>query len=58
MGHPFIEQIFLLLQQNPVKDGNEDARDAQWQYTQQTYGLARPTRDGIISYLPGSYDPH
>ena len=48
MYGPFTEQIFGLLQQNPVDERNKDATAAQWQYTLQTYGLARPSRDGTV----------
>ena len=48
----YIEHILRMLQQNPGEERSEGAIAAQWQFTMQTYGLARPSRDGVIRIDP------
>ena len=44
----FLESILQMAQLHLDHEGQQRALDAQWQFTFQTYGLHRPSRDGVI----------
>ena len=44
----FLDSIFQIAQLNQDQEGAQRALDAQWQFAFQTYGLHRPSRDGVI----------
>ncbi len=44
----FLESILQMAQLHLDQEGNQRPLDAQWQFTFQTYGLNRPSRDGVI----------
>ncbi len=44
----YLESLLSMTQMHLDPGNQQRAIDAQWQFTQQTYGLHRPSRDGIL----------
>ena len=48
-GHcSFLESLLQMAQFHIDQGDQQGVLDAQWQFTQQTYGLHRPSRDGLL----------
>ena len=44
----YLESLLSMTQMHLDPSDQQRAVDAQWQFTQQTYGLHRPSRDGLL----------